>query len=186
MILGTLRRFKSLSGYHYRMIVFTILLPALVPAIAPRIIAYFAPDLLVPLDIFYAAAFVVWSGLAVLAVASMLKRDRSEADQLAEQKLEALSSQTSRLREEHHDLGADLRQQIRGLDETMRATLKDELGVVLPPRPLSIRARLSAPTPRMSASLAVVGGSTVVRLQQWFRHALRRLWEMVYGKPDDS
>ena len=179
MILGALLRFKSLSGYQYRTIVFTVLLPAIVPPIT----AYFAPDLRV---IFYLAAFVVWSGLAVLAVASMLKRDMSEAEQLVDQKLEALSRQISRLREEHQDLGAALRQQIRSLDETVRATLKEELGAVLPPRPLSIRARLSAPTPRMSATLAVVGGSKVVRLQQWFRHALRRLWEMVYGKPDDS
>ena len=47
------------------------------------------------------AAFSVWSLFAVLALASMLRSDSSEAKQQINQKLEALSDQICRLREEH-------------------------------------------------------------------------------------
>ncbi len=40
MILNALRHFRSLSGYHYRMIVLTIHLPVLVPTS----LALFGPD----------------------------------------------------------------------------------------------------------------------------------------------
>ena len=153
----------------------------------PPVIAYFAPDPLgLPVILSMAAFVVVWSALAMLAVASMLKGDRSAEDQLVDRKLEALSSQTSRLSEEHQDLGADLRQQVSDLEETVRATLKEELEIALPPRPTRLRATMRAGGPRMSATLTVVGGSKLVRTRQWFRHAMRRLWAVVYGKPDDN
>ena len=89
------------------------------------------PSCLVLRSILYAAAFLVWSVLAVLAVASMLNRDRSEAEQLADKKLESLSEQFGRLREGHDDLRLDFRQQLNDLEEVVRSTLFDKLGVVL-------------------------------------------------------
>ena len=68
----------------------------------------------------------------------------------------------------------------------MRSTLSEELGVVLPPRPISIRAKFTADSPRVSATVTVVGGSKLAHLRRWFRRAARRLWEMVYGKPEDN
>ena len=182
MILSALRLFRSLSRYHYR----TILLTVLLPVIGAPMIAYFGPDCLVLQVILYVAAFLVWSVLAVLAVASMLGRDRSEAEQLVAQQNEALSGQIGKLREEHEDLRLDLRQQVNDLEEVVRSTLSEGLGVVLPPRPISMRARLTAGSPTMSASLTVVGGSRLARLRRWFRCAMRRLWEVVYGKPEGN
>ena len=123
------------------MVVLTILLPA----IGPTSLALFGPDHFILRVILYVAAFLVWSVLAVLAVASMLNRDRSEAEQLLSQKLEALSTQIGRLKEEHEDSKVDFQQQVNDLEEVVRSTLREELGVVLPPRPISLRARFTAP-----------------------------------------
>ena len=182
MILNALRQFRSLSGYHYRMVVLTILLPA----IGPTSLALFGPDLFILRVILYVAAFLVWSVLAVLAVASMLNRDRSEAEQLLSQRLETLSTQIGRLKEDHEDLKVDFRQQVKDLEEVVRSTLKEDLGVDLRPRRISLRARAVAGSPTASATLSVVGGSKLRRLRLWFRRAMRRMWEVVYGKPEDS
>ena len=166
-----------LSGYHYRMIVLTILLPA----IGPASLALFGPDHFILRVILYVAAFFVWSVSVVLAVASMLKRDKSEAEQLMSQRLETLSTQIGRLKEEHEDSKVDFRQQVKNLEEVVRSTLREELGVVLPPRPISIRARFTTGSPTGSASLSVVGGSRLARLRRWFRRAMRRMGEVVSG-----
>ena len=80
MILGALRLFKSLSAYHY----LAILLTVIFPVIGPRLVAYIAPDCLLLRAIVYVAAFLLWSLWAVLAVAWMVRRDWSEAEQLVE------------------------------------------------------------------------------------------------------
>ena len=182
MYLSALRLLQSLSGYQYRTVIITVLLPA----IGPPIIAYFGPEFLVLRFILYAAAFLVWSVFAVLAVASMLNRDKSEAEQLADQKLESLSEQFGRLREGHDDLRLDFRRQLNDLEEVVRSTLSDRLGVVLPPRPISIRAKIKSGVPIVSATGTGVGGSKLARLRRWFRRAVHRLKEVVYGKPEDD
>ena len=180
MILGALWLFRSLSGYHYR----TILLTILLPVIGPPVIAYFGPDYLLLQVSLYVAAFLVWSLFAVLAVALMVRRERSEAEQLVAEQITALSSQISSLKEQHEDSSVDLRREVDNLEEVVRTTLSERLGVVLPPRPISIRARITAGSPTMSATLTVVGGSKVARLRQWLGRQARGLWEVVYGKPE--
>ena len=182
MILNALRHFRSLSGYHYTMIVLTILLPA----IGPASLTLFGPDHFILRVILYVAAFFVWSVSAVLAVASMLKGDKSEAERLTSPKLEALSAQIGRLREEYEDSRVGLRQQVNDLEEVVRSTLREELGVVLPRRPISVGARVSGGSSTTSVSVSVVGGSRLARLRRWSRRAMRGIWEVVYGKPDDS
>ncbi len=183
MILNALQQFRSLSGYHYRMVVLTILLPA----IGPTSLALFGPDHFVLRVILYVAAFLVWSVLAVLAVASMLNRDRSEAEQLLSQKLKALSTQIGSLREEHEDSRVDLRQQMNDLEEVVRSTLREEQGVVLPPRPISVRPKpVRFGFDVSAANVTVIRGSKVAHLRLWLRRAMRRLCEVVYGKPEDS
>ena len=179
MILSALRLFRSISRFHYRTIIFTMLLPV----IGPPIIAYFGPDHLALQVILYVAAFLIWSVFAVLAVASMLGRDRSEAEQLVAKQLDALRSQIYRLSEEEQDSRLDLRRQLADLEEVVRSTLSARLGVILPPRPVSLRVRGTLPTLTGSVTLTVVGGSKVARLRRWFRRVMRRLWEVVYGKP---
>ena len=104
----------------------------------------------------------------MLALASMLRSDSSEAEQQINQKLEALSDQICRLREEHNESRVDLRQQVDDLEKVVRSTF-EELGVVLPPRPISIRAKAILGTFSVSAAnVTVVGGSKLARLRQWF------------------
>ena len=181
MILSALRLFKSLSRYHYRTIFITILLPV----VGSPMIAYFGPEGL-PLQVtLYIAAFFVWSVIAVLAVASMLTKDRSEAAQLVAQQVEELSCQISGLKKGHEDLRLDLRQQVDDLEETVRATLKEDLGVILPPRPVSVRAEAILGTASLSAAIGTVtGGSKLARLRRWCRRATYWLWEVVYGRPE--
>ena len=181
MVLTALRLFRSLSLYQYRTIILTVLLPA----IGSSIIVDSAPDLFLPQPALHMATFLVWSALAVLAVASMLKRDRSDAGQLVDQRLEALSAQIKRLREEHQGSSLDLRQQVSDLEEVVRSTLSEEMGVLLPARSVSIRATMTAVTPTLSASLTVVSGSKLDRLRQRVRRALRQSWDALYGKPED-
>ena len=178
MILGSLWLFRSLSLYHYRTIIITILLPAIVPTS----LAFFCPDIL---WVIYVLAFLVWSVVAFLVVASMLKRDRSDAELVLNQNIEALSAQIDRLREEHEeheDLRADLRQQVNDLEEVVRSTLKEDLGVVLPPRRVSLRAKALL----ASLSLDVANGIVVGGFRQWVRRKIRRIWEVVYGKPENG
>ena len=182
MILGALRLFKSLSYHHYRTVALTVLLPAIVPTV----FAYLAPESLMLQVAFYVAGFLVWSVLAVLAVASMLKKDSTEAEQLVDQKLETHSRQIRELTETQEDLREGLNQQIKGLEETVRTTLKEELGVALPPRPIFIRSRETIRRVRGSAILTMTGGSKLTRLRQWLRRAMWRLLEVVYGKPEGT
>ena len=182
MILTILRLLKSLSGYHYRTVILTILLPA----VGPASLAFFAPDCFVLRVVLYLAAFLVWSLLAVLAVASMLRRDRSEAEQQVDQKFQALSSRVNDLGEKQENIAAGLRQQVKDLEETVRKTLKEELEVVLPPRPVSIGVSIPSGISTTSVAVTVSGGSKLVRFKRWVRRALRRFWELAYGKPEDG
>ena len=179
MILSAMSLFRSLSLYHYRVILITILLPV----IWSSPLAYFGTEHLIRQIIFHVAAFLVWAWFAVLAVGSMLRSDKSEAEQRVDHKIEALSGQTRRLTEELAELRAEFRHQAGDL-EIVRSTLSEKLGVVFPPRPISMHA--TSGSPRASLNLTVVGGSKVARLRRWFRGAMRRLWEVVYGKPEDS
>ena len=122
--LNALRHFRSLSGYHYRMVVLTILLPA----IGPTSLALFGPDHFIMRVILYVVAFLIWSVLAVLAVASMLKRDKSEAERLTSQSSKRFRPRLADLREELEDSRVGLRQQVKDLEEVVRSTLREELG----------------------------------------------------------
>ena len=97
MILGALRPFRSLSGYHYR----TILITTILPVIGPLVIAFLAPGGLLLRVVLYVAAFLVWSLCVVLAVASMVRRDWSEAEHLVEQQIATVSGRISGLEEQH-------------------------------------------------------------------------------------
>ena len=185
MILSALRLFRSLSGYHYRTIIITILLPV----IGPPMIASFAPDLLALQVSLFVVVFVAWTVCAVLAVAHMLRRDMSEAEQRVDQQAKALSDRVCSLKEEDERLRAglvDLRQQLKQLEERVRSTF-EELDAVLPPRRISLRGAPIVGIGSISkATLRVDGGSKMARLQQWLRRAIRRLWKWVYGTPEDS
>ena len=177
MILMIKRCFRSLPVHHR----ITIFITMLLPAFWSSVLVYIARD-----PVLYGAVFLVWAVIAVVVLASTLKKDRSEAEQLVSQPVEALSGRIGKLEEEHGDLRVDLRQEVDNLEEAVRSTF-EQLGVVLPPRRISLRAKAFHISASWSVdNLTVVGGSKVARLRKWFRRSMRRLWEVVYGKPEDS
>ena len=181
MILSALRLLRSLSGYHYRTIILTVLLPTLFSLA----ISYFELDLVLKI-VLIVIVFPVWSVIAVLAVARMLKRDRSEAERQVSQKVEALSVQIPRLREEQEESRVALHQEVDNLEKTVRSTF-EKLGIVLPRRPISVNAgtvriRFDVPEPKVT----LVRGSRVARLRLRLLRAMSRLWEVVYGRQEVS
>ena len=168
MYLYVRRLFRIPSRYHYFMIIVTILLPA----IGTSIIINFGPDCLVMRSLLYVGAFLSWSTFVVVAVAAMLERDRSEVAQLVDQQIGALPDRIRMLEEDHGDLREDLPQEV---EKVVRSTL-EELGLVLPPRRVTLRAKPLIVNASISApNLTVVGGSKVARLRQWFRRVMRQL-----------
>ena len=129
--------------------------------------------------------FLVWALLAVIVVALMVKRDMADARQLVSQQTGPLAEQVRRLKEEHGDLIADVRLQVEDLENRTRSTF-ERLGTDLRPKSVSIRARVTAGVPTVSATLRVSGGSRWARLRQRFRYAMRRVKEVVYGKPESG
>ena len=181
MILNILRRFRSLPVHHRIPIFVTILLPA----IWPLIIAYLACDPVLQV-VLHVAVFLVWSVIAVVAVSSALKKDRTEAEDLLEEHVAALSGRIGKLEEEHGELREDLRREVDSLEEAVRSGF-EQLGVALPPRPISVRAKgIHFDVSTSVASVTVTGGSRVARFRQWTRRWARKIWEAVYGVPDES
>ena len=174
------RVIRSLRLYHYRMIIITILLPVIVPTL----MTHFSPDSLLLQVGIYAAAFILWALMAVLAVASTVNKDRSEAAQLLADQGKDLSERISRLSQEHTDSRADLRREVDNLEEAVRSTLYEELGVVPRPRGISVRADPVSFNFRVAEPTVTVEGSLIARLRQCSRRVKRRLMEVFYGNPD--
>ena len=179
MILWVRDRFKKLSFYHYRMIIVTIV----VPVILTVAVTYFAVDCLVVRVIIDVGVVLVWALFVVIVVALVVERDMAEASRLVSQQTVPLVEQVHRLEEEHGDLVADVRLQVEDLESRTRSTF-ERLGVDLPPKRISVRARIILGAVTMSAAVGISGGSKWARLRQWFRRAMRRVREIVYGKPE--
>ena len=178
MILWVWDRFKNLSFYHYRMIIVTIF----VPVILTVVVTYLAVDCLVVRVILDVGVVLVWALFVVIVVALMVERDMAEANRLVSQQTGPFVEQVHRLEEEHGDLITDVRLQVEDLESRTRSTF-ERLGVDLPPKSVSIRARAIAGAPTVSVTLRVSGGNKWARLRQRFRRAMRRVREIVYGKP---
>ena len=168
-----------------------IVVSILVPGIWSATIALWGPDRLVVQAILHLAAFLVLFVLAMLSMALVLKRDRSNAEQFVSRELDVVSGEVRTLREQHGDLKEqhrgsieDLQRQIDGQDEVFRSAF-EELGVVLPGRRISVRAKPIAFSVMVSdATVNVRGGSKWARFLRLFRRFGRWLKETVVGKPD--
>ena len=172
MILKAARRVRSLSRRQYAVIIITIVIPALILPVLPSSITGGPVRL--------AVIYIGWIAVVVLSVASMLDEDQSKAKQSVDRKLKTLSTEVQRLKDGHSRTTAGLRDQMTEIDSVMRATF-EEMGVVLPRRPISLRASFSAGTAKMSATLTVVGESRMTRFRHWVqRHALQ-FWRWFYG-----
>ena len=126
---------------------------------------------------------LVWALFVVIVVALVVERDMAEASRLVSQQTVPLVEQVHRLEEEHGDLIADVRLQVEDLESRTRSTF-ERLGVDLPPKRIPVRARIILGAATMSAAVGISGGSKWARLRQWFRRAMRRVREIVYGKPE--
>ena len=175
------RTLKILSTHDYRTIVITILLPTLFSLA----LSYFELDLVLKI-VLTLVVFPVWSVIAFLAVAWMLTHDRSKAEQQITQQIGALPGRISKQEEELQNLRVDLRQEVDNLEESVRSAFGG-LGVVLPPRTISVRAgavRFNFNVP--AVSVTVVKGSKLAHLRLWLRRTMRRFWEVVYGRQEIS
>ena len=177
MILFVWRYFRSLPRHYYMEISLSALLPTL----------FFLMLLFVSLPPFWKISFMVlvplWLVAVVVARAHAVKRDKTKTEDLVTERVGDLPGRISKLKEEQESLRADLSQQVRDLEETVRATLKEELGVALPHQSIAIRASFTFGSPTASVTVVAARGSKFSRLQRWFRHVIRWLWEVAYGKP---
>ena len=171
MILKAARLVRSLSRRQYAMIVITIVIPALI---------FLLPSSITGGPVWVAVIYIGWIAVVVLSVASMLEEDRSKAQQSVDRKLKILSTEVQRLKDVHSQTTAGLKDQVTEIDSVMRSTF-EQMGVVLPPSTISLRASFSAGAAQMSATLTVVGESRMTRFRHWVqRHALQ-FWRWFYG-----
>ena len=179
MILWVWDRFSILSFYHYGMIFVTIVVPVVLTWVVTNLpIDSWMVRLIIALVV-----FLIWVLVAVIVVALVVKRDMAEASQLVSQRTGPLSEQVRRLEEEQADLISDLRIQVEDLENRTRSAF-ERLGGDLPPKSVRVRARATSGVPTVSATVRVSGGGKWARLRQRFRHVMRLVWEVVYGKPD--
>ena len=135
----------------------------------------------------YFAAFLIWSLFAVLAVAAMLKKDRSESQSNLDEKLRVPSDQITKLREDLDVVKADYRQQVDNLEGVVRSTLRDKFGVELPRRPITVNANPVQFSFGVSAvTVTHTRGSRLARIGHWFLRAMRQTKDVVYGKPESG
>ena len=183
MILWVWGRYRNLSSHHRWMMLVTVFVPILTGVVT--FVTSFAVDCLVVRVIIYAVLFLVWALSAVIVFGWMVEKDRGEAKGLVSQQTGPLAEQVNRLEEEHGVLIADVRLQVEDLESRARSTF-ETLGVVLPPRSVSIRAMTISAAATTSATLGTSGGSKWgrrrQRLLQQLRGAVRRVREVVYGK----
>ena len=186
MILWVRARFKNLSRHHYWMIIVTILVPTILTGVL-SLVATFVVEGLVVRVIIYVGMFLAWALFVVIVVALMVERDMTESSNLVSQQMGPLVEQVHRLREEHGDLIADVGLKVEDLERRTRSTF-ERLGVDLPPKSVALRARIIFGAVGMSAPVLISGGSKWARFRQRFLqrfwHAMRRVWEVVYGKPE--
>ena len=181
MILWVRARFKNLSLHHYWMIIVTILVPTILTGIVSLVTTFVVDPLVV--SVIIGGLFLVWALFVVIVVALMVERDLGESSNLVLQQTGPLVEQVDRLREEHRDLIADVRLQVEDLESRTRSTF-ERLGVDLPPKSVSLGARTIFGAAGMSAPVLISSGSKWARFRQRFRRAMRRVWEVVYGKPE--
>lgn len=172
MILKALRLVRTLSRRQCAVVIFTIVISTL---FFPLLQSWIPGG---PVGL--AVIYLGWIAIVFLSVASMLEEDRSKAEEGVDQKLNVLSTEVQRLKDEHSRTTAGLKDQMTEIDKDMRSTFK-LMGVVVPRRPISLRADFSAGAPTISASATVVGESRIARFRRWIKNRTLRFWRWLYG-----
>ena len=184
MILKTIERFRSLSGYHWKTIIVTILLPVILPTVFSLHSLEFSLPVRVLLII---GVFFVWAVIAIYTVASMLLHDKTEANHVVNQEVCELQTRIEAVEGRQLNSPAILRAELDNLEETIRSTLKNDLGADLPHRPVlgwpsAVRWNIEVSSP----TVTLVGGTWGRRLQLRLRRTLSQAWRIVYGATEDN
>ena len=110
MILNAMRLLRSLSAYHYTVIIFTILVPSGLSLALP----YFVLGL-IPRIISSAVGFLVWAVVVCIVMALMLNRDKTKAERHVDRQVERLERGVDNTAEELKGLRDHLRDEINNL-----------------------------------------------------------------------
>ena len=124
--------------------------------------------------------YLGWAVLAALMTAYMVATDSRESKDAVDQRIEPLSDELERQKEYSTRSLASLRDQIRQVDQAMRAAF-EELGVKLPPRRVELSADLEFGAASGSVNLQVRHRKWYLHIWQWILRFARRLWQIVWG-----
>ena len=177
MILRLVDRFKVLSGYHFAVIIITILVPMGLSAG----INFLRLDCWWVEALIYLGVFLVWALLVVLVFSWLVERDLEKASETVFEQTDALAEQLSGLNDGQRKLRCDLDQHVADLEDRISRALKP-LGGELPPRGVYLSGTIMGAAVSMSGSLTVSGGSRLGRARAKFRCIWRRVWEILWGK----
>lgn len=181
MILSLLRHVKNLSVRHYLVILVTVI----VPVVFPTVMGYFEIGSLwvrIAVDV---GVILVWLVFVVVVVSRLVQREAGEVARSVAERLDPLSNQVSQLEDESRNAVADIRQQMRDLEERTGEAVRD-LGGNMRPKSLNLRATFAGAVGLSSVAVSVSGGSRWRRIRRWLRRAVRLAWEFVYGKRERS
>ena len=172
MILRVVRLLASLSRTQYVVIFATIIFPALG--------FQFLPSSTVGDLIIRPIIYVLWSAIAVLFVALMLREDKSKAEKNVDQKFKNLTDEIQEVKDDLKHKKNGLQDQVDEINKVMRTAFK-ELNVVLPPPSVFLRVEFNAGAAHMSAKVTVNNRKKMTRFRFWFKRQSRRFWRWVYG-----
>ena len=127
-----------------------------------------------------ALVYLGWAVLAALMTAYMVATDSRESKDAVDQRIEPLSDELERQKEYSTRRLASLRDQIRQVDQAMRAAF-EELGVKLPPRRLGFSAEVTHGAASGSVSVQGRHQKWYLHIWKWILHFARRLRQLVWG-----
>ena len=167
--LMTLRRRLGLARPHYVVVVMTIVVPGAV--------GYFPQYGLSSVSVL---SFAGWSLLVVVAVAWMLKYDRSKTEREVDSKVEGISKSLTLLREEHERTTNNLEGRLALVDDLMVKGFR-MLGVDIRPSRISIQAEAAFGPAELSVSVSKVPYSRLRNMVRLMGRCSSRLRRWVYG-----
>ena len=171
MVLWLVGLLRALSRPHYLMIVVTIILPVVVTSL----IAYGFSSLVVGL-------VSGWSLTVLTSVAWMLKHDRSVADQSVDVKIEDISLENKRSREQSVREITNLTTRLEWMQHDMHSGFQ-ELGVSIPRRVVELQGSASVGGVHATGRLSVIRVGRIARLRSRILGCAHRTWRWFYGQP---
>ncbi len=171
MVLYCWRRWKCLQFRHKAEIVLVII----APPIAFRFLEFLWLNLWAETLVYFG-----WAVLATLMTAYMVEKDSRENKEGIEQRIEPLTDELERHRNDSTRRIISLEDQIRQVDQVMRAAF-EECRVSLPPPQVPLSAHLTFGAASGSAKLQVRHQRWYRRFWLWILCYARGIWKLVWG-----